>query len=908
MSTSCRGRAYERLQAEHDDLTTRGRIEIAQAIETRPRARRPLRERRLPRGQGRAGPDGGPHPPARRHPEERRDRRRGRPTGVVGPGSVVTIVYDGDDDDDAERYLIGPIEERHDELDVISPGSPLGAALIGHRAGDVGRVRGADGHAAGPDRRRRGRLRPTERRGRRAGPVGPPLPPGREVELPGRGTTFVRELAGPPGAPVVVLLHGWTVDGRPQLVPARTRRSAERFRVLALDHRGHGRGIRSRRAVPARGLRRRRRRPGRRARHRPRRRWSATRWADRSPSSLWRRHRDRVDGPGAVRHGAQLHVGGVPEERLWFVVAGRPGRGLAARRRRRPGAGCPTSSSPAAAASTSRGPTTRSAARLDARCSRPAASSAGSRRCRGIGRSTCPTAVDRHHARPRRAAAPPAAPGRVDPGATAFPSTATTTPASTAADEFVPTLVAACDVGGRGAVAGRRRRDGRRASASVAAGSRPVAAVRRAGARRRGRAVPDREQRVHERSGRRRIDDRRVTVEQPDGRAAARRSRRDDGAPCGPGCDRGAGSAGRTRSPGRRAGTPSRARREPSGRRRRRRRSPTVSRRWYGLPSPRRRQRNACPRRAQRRAGRGRIGVEREEAGRAGPAARCGAARPRGRGRAATRWSSVSGVIARDVCPSRARSEVVAAASRGSGGGGRRPARWPRRRPDDAVAVAPPGRAGQALDRSRDADGGDDVRRRVADRRAAPTPPRPPAPPRSRPTSAADSPPNRRPRRAVGRWGGAARPTGPGRPSPGRGAGPRRPARSSAARAATPATPRTPAGRPSRTNSCTLSPVVVAQPLEHRPRRLPPGEALAPPPARGRPAAGPSANRPSASRRTRPWASSATARRWAVARGSPVGRHQLGQRRRRRAPGRRARRRPCPARPRRLRWVPQSKI
>ena len=38
----------------------------------------------------------------------------------------------------------------------------------------------------------------------------PPLPPGRMVELPGRGTTFVRVVVGPPHAPTLVLLHGWT--------------------------------------------------------------------------------------------------------------------------------------------------------------------------------------------------------------------------------------------------------------------------------------------------------------------------------------------------------------------------------------------------------------------------------------------------------------------------------------------------------------------------------------------------------------------------------------------------------------------------------------------------------------------------------------------------------------------------
>ena len=57
--------------------------------------------------------------------------------GVVGPGTVVTIVYDGDTTTTPRRYLLGHIEERHDEFDVISPGSPLGEALMGHHAGDT---------------------------------------------------------------------------------------------------------------------------------------------------------------------------------------------------------------------------------------------------------------------------------------------------------------------------------------------------------------------------------------------------------------------------------------------------------------------------------------------------------------------------------------------------------------------------------------------------------------------------------------------------------------------------------------------------------------------------------------------------------------------------------------------------
>ncbi len=57
--------------------------------------------------------------------------------GVVGPGTIVTIVYEGDTDDDAERYLVGHIEERSGGLDVVSPTAPLGAALLGARAGDT---------------------------------------------------------------------------------------------------------------------------------------------------------------------------------------------------------------------------------------------------------------------------------------------------------------------------------------------------------------------------------------------------------------------------------------------------------------------------------------------------------------------------------------------------------------------------------------------------------------------------------------------------------------------------------------------------------------------------------------------------------------------------------------------------
>jgi len=75
---------------------------------------------------------------------------------------------------------------------------------------------------------------------------GPDLPLGRRVDLPGRGTTFVREVAGPPGAPTVLLLHGLSASGGLNWFQAFGPLSAH-FGVVAPDLRGHGRGLRSRR-------------------------------------------------------------------------------------------------------------------------------------------------------------------------------------------------------------------------------------------------------------------------------------------------------------------------------------------------------------------------------------------------------------------------------------------------------------------------------------------------------------------------------------------------------------------------------------------------------------------------------------------------------------------------------------
>jgi transcription elongation factor GreA len=57
--------------------------------------------------------------------------------GVAAPGMVLTIRYD-DDEDDVETVLLGSREEgAHGDLQVISPNSPLGAALLGARVGET---------------------------------------------------------------------------------------------------------------------------------------------------------------------------------------------------------------------------------------------------------------------------------------------------------------------------------------------------------------------------------------------------------------------------------------------------------------------------------------------------------------------------------------------------------------------------------------------------------------------------------------------------------------------------------------------------------------------------------------------------------------------------------------------------
>ncbi|MEZ5323187.1 MAG: GreA/GreB family elongation factor [Microthrixaceae bacterium] len=133
--------AFDRLQAELDELTTIGRIEIARKIETA-------------RELGDLSENGDYH--AAKEEQGKMEARIGHLSALleqasiiqhtgdldeVAQGAVVTIVYEGDDEE--EQYLIGNIEERRDGVEVVSPTSPLGEALLGEGRGG-GHLRGTE--------------------------------------------------------------------------------------------------------------------------------------------------------------------------------------------------------------------------------------------------------------------------------------------------------------------------------------------------------------------------------------------------------------------------------------------------------------------------------------------------------------------------------------------------------------------------------------------------------------------------------------------------------------------------------------------------------------------------------------------------------------------------------------------
>jgi len=134
--TELTAETHARLVAELEELTTKGRVDIARQIEAA-RALGDLSEN----GDYHAAKDAQGKMEAR---IRQLQHMLGSAviveddvhvSGVVATGVVVEIRYVGDDD--TERYLVGSIEEKREGVSVISPGSPLGKALLGHGPGDV---------------------------------------------------------------------------------------------------------------------------------------------------------------------------------------------------------------------------------------------------------------------------------------------------------------------------------------------------------------------------------------------------------------------------------------------------------------------------------------------------------------------------------------------------------------------------------------------------------------------------------------------------------------------------------------------------------------------------------------------------------------------------------------------------
>ena len=127
---------FDRLTAELTEMVTVGRIEIAQQIETA-RALGDLSEN----GDYHAAKDaqGKMESSIRQLQALLKDAvitEAASSTGEVQEGSIVTLRYDGDSDDETQDFFVGSIEERQGDLPVASPTAPLGAALMGKKEGD----------------------------------------------------------------------------------------------------------------------------------------------------------------------------------------------------------------------------------------------------------------------------------------------------------------------------------------------------------------------------------------------------------------------------------------------------------------------------------------------------------------------------------------------------------------------------------------------------------------------------------------------------------------------------------------------------------------------------------------------------------------------------------------------------
>ncbi|MCC2593569.1 transcription elongation factor GreA [Tessaracoccus sp. OS52] len=130
--------AYEALEAELNELKTVGRTDVTARIAAA-------------REEGDLSENGGYHA-AREEQGQMEGRIRqleallrqahvGEPKGdpdEAGPGKIVTVAFDGDEDD-TDTFLIGSREVLGTDSSVenaVSPQSPLGAAVTGRKVGE----------------------------------------------------------------------------------------------------------------------------------------------------------------------------------------------------------------------------------------------------------------------------------------------------------------------------------------------------------------------------------------------------------------------------------------------------------------------------------------------------------------------------------------------------------------------------------------------------------------------------------------------------------------------------------------------------------------------------------------------------------------------------------------------------
>ena len=126
--------AYDRLKAEYEYLSGPGRVDIAKKIEAA-REEGDLRENG---GYHAAKDEQGKMEARIFHLRQILDNAQvgeaPKAEGVVGPGMTVTIRFVGDDDE--VTFLLASREESGSPIDVYSPKSPLGAAIMGKKVGE----------------------------------------------------------------------------------------------------------------------------------------------------------------------------------------------------------------------------------------------------------------------------------------------------------------------------------------------------------------------------------------------------------------------------------------------------------------------------------------------------------------------------------------------------------------------------------------------------------------------------------------------------------------------------------------------------------------------------------------------------------------------------------------------------